>query len=320
MMLLYGFLGLSILLNALLWWKWQEQKRWTGQRKLVASPSRPEQVGEFYDQYNDKFLKTYGDIIQAFRTTDVSILLDYQIQAIGLETDQRVLDAGCGVCGPALYFAEHAGVEVEAVTVSEEQVQQATSRIQAAGFQKRVNVQKADYHRLKEYFPTDHFDAIYFLESFGHSYDHAQAIRSAWEVLKPGGVLYIKDLFRKIAVLPEHEEKIDYEISRINAAYRYNIADLYDVLHALRKQGFILSVMKTIDLKLEEFENLTISNDFQELTGIAVIESWEDYIFPVDFFEIKCFKPWYDIGLGNSRYFLQNLYHMKIWGREQQEL
>lgn len=319
MLIVYSLLGLSILLNGFFWWQWRKMDQPSAIRNN-QTPSRPEQVGDFYDQYNDKFLKTYGEVIQAFRTTDVTKLLDYQIEAIGLEKGQRVLDAGCGVCGPAIYFAQQAEVEVEAVTVSEEQVQQAQQRIQAAGLAEKVRVQKGDYHQLKNYFPADHFDAVYFLESFGHSYDHALAIASAWEVLKPGGVLYLKDLFRKIAVLPEHEAKIDHEIGRINTAYRYNIADLYQVLHALRKQGFIISQMKTIDLKLEDFENLTISNDFQELTGIAVIENWEEYVFPVDFFEIKCFKPWYDIGLGNSRYFLQNLYHMKIWGREQGEL
>jgi cyclopropane fatty-acyl-phospholipid synthase-like methyltransferase len=316
MFIFYTLLGLSLLLNAVLWWRLKTNKSVKAQPK----PSRPEQVAAFYDQYNDKFLKTYGDIIQAFRTTDVSKLLDYQIDAIGLKKGQRVLDAGCGVCGPAIYFAQQAEVEVEALTVSQEQVQQAQQRIEDAGLVDKVRVQKGDFHQLSEYFPKDHFDAVYFLESFGHSYDHKTAIASAWKVLKPGGVLYIKDLFRKIAVLPEHEAKIDYEIGRINTAYRYNIADLYEVLHALRKQGFIISQLKTIDLKLEEFENLTISNDFQELTGIAVIDNWEDYVFPVDFFELKCFKPWYDISLGNSRYFLQNLYHLKVWGKEQAEL
>lgn len=86
-------------------------------------------VGVFYDTYHDKFLQVYGEVIQAFRTRDVSGLLDYQIQSIGLRAGQRVLDAGCGVCGPALYFAEYAGVAVEALTVSQAQVDAAQERI-----------------------------------------------------------------------------------------------------------------------------------------------------------------------------------------------
>ena len=87
--------------------------------------------------------------------------------------------------------------------------------------------------------------------------------------------------------------------------------DLNVILDYVRKKGFILSSLKTIDIPLEEFENLTISNDFQELTGINKIENLRDYIFPVDFFELKLIKPIIHVGVGNSRYFLQNIYFMQ---------
>lgn len=78
--------------------------------------------------------------------------------------------------------------------------------------------------------------------------------------------------------------------------------------------------LQTIDLPLDQFENLTISNDFQELTGIARIEDWENYIFPVDWFEVKAMKPVHDIGAGNSRYFLQNLYHLTVLKTKMKDL
>lgn len=280
----------------------------------------PKAVGEFYNETTDQFLQVYGEVIQAFRTTDVSKLLNYQMEMMEMKPGQKALDAGCGICGPATYFAQHGGITVEAVTISEKQVQKAKANIEAKGLTEKVNVRLGDYHKLPDIFGKEQFDIVYFLESFGHSNDQEQAIKSAWEVLKPGGMLYIKDLFKKIAVLPEHEAKIEYEIDKINQSYRYNIADLYKVLHYVRKLGFILAVVKTIDLKIEDFENLTISNDFQELTGIALIENWEEYIFPVDFFEIKCFKPVYGIQVGHSRYFLQNLYHMKVWDKNAKDL
>ncbi len=45
--------------------------------------------------------------------------------------------------------------------------------------------------------------------------------------------------------------------------------------------------------QLEDFENLTISNEFQELTGIARIHDWGSYVFPVEFFDLQCRKPWF---------------------------
>ena len=289
-------------------------------RKKSIGNHSAEDVGNFYNEQTGNFLKVYGEVIQAFRTTDVSKLLDYQIEAIGLEKGQRVLDAGCGVCGPARYFARNAGVEVEAISISEDQVNRAKNYIEEEGLSDKVHVQQGDYHQLEKYYGSDSFDVVYFLESFGHATNHEQVINSAWGMLKPGGTLYIKDLFVKEAALPSLKVDIDREVKNVNDAYRYNVADLYEILRLVRKKGYILSSVKTIDLPLEDFENLTISNDFQELTGINKIENLQEYVFPVDFFEIKCTKPWNALEFGNSRYFLQNLYYMQIHNRKQEEL
>lgn len=281
---------------------------------------KPKQVGQFYNEQTDNFLKVYGEVIQAFRTTKIDQLLDYQIESIGLKEGQRVLDAGCGVCGPARYFAKNAGVQVEAITISEDQVEKSKKYIEQENLTDKVRVTLGDYHQLQNYYESDSFDAVYFLESFGHAEKHQEVINSAWGMLKPGGTLYIKDLFIKEAAIASLEKDIQQGIQDINTAYRYNVADLYVVLKWIRKKGFILSSVKTIDLPLEDFENLTISNEFQELTGIHQIENLQEYIFPVDFFEIKCFKPWNALEYGNNRYFLQNLYHLQVHNRKQEEL
>ncbi len=277
-------------------------------------------VANFYNEYNDKFLQVYGEIIQAYRTHDVSKLLDYQIKAMQLKPGMKVLDAGCGVCGPACYFAEKAGVSVDAITISEEQVTIANEKIKQKALKDRVVIKLGDYHELPNIFPNETYDVVYFLESFGHSPYHHKAIDAAWKVLKPGGMLYIKDLFRREPLMPEHAPKIEREIKKINAAYRYNIADLYEVLKHIRKAGWIVNAIKTIDLGLQDFENLTISNEFQELTGIAKIESWEDYIFPVDFFELILIKPHFKLENGLDKYFLQNLMYMQVHGKKEEEL
>jgi len=98
-------------------------------------------------------------------------------------------------------------------------------------------------------------------------------------------------------------------VQKINSAYRYDITDLNTFLDNIRRKGYILASLKTIDLNLTDFENLSISNDFQELTGIARIDDWSEYVFPVDFFELKCLKPGYDLNNRPDRYFLQNLYY-----------
>lgn len=311
---------LAVVVIPLLIWSLKQERTSIGTRRGVIGKNTPKDVGQFYNDQTENFLNVYGEVIQAFRTTDVSKLLDYQIGAIGFEKGWKVIDAGCGVCGPARYFAKNAGVTVDALTVSEDQVRRSKELIEKDGLAKSVNVHQGDFHEMENTLDAENYDAVYFLESFGHAQSHSKVLDSAWNMLKPGGVLYIKDLFIKEGAFPRHEKAINAEAENINTAYRYNIADLYHVVSHMRKQGFIVNFIKTIDLKLEEFENLTISNDFQELTGINKIENLRDYVFPVDFFEIKCTKPWTDLSEGNSRYFLQNLYFMQVEGWKKEQL
>lgn len=286
----------------------------------MTDHSNTRAVGRFYDDHYDAFRSIYGDVIQAFRTIDISVLLDYEARAMELKLGMKVLDAGCGVCGPAVYFAEKYGVLVDAITASGTEAESATEKINTAGLSGQIVVRKGDYHRLEKFFTEESYDVVYFLESFGHSHDKKLAISSAWKILKPGGRLYIKDLFAKEAALRKHRAPIEENIRRINDSYCYHVGDLYQVLQQVRQRGFILSFLKTIDIPLEEFENLTISNEFQELTGINRIDDLKTYLFPVDFFELLCIKPWYKLSVGNSRYFLQNLYNLHIKGLSQYDL
>jgi len=269
-------------------------------------------VGQFYDAHHDDFMQVYGEVIQAFRTKDIIDLLNYQMRSIGFQAGQKVLDAGCGIAVPAIHFARYAHVHVDGITISRRQRDVALEKINTANLSETVSIIQGDYHHLQKYFRPQTYDIVYFLESFGHSAAKPRLIDECWEVLKPGGTLYIKDLFRRIPVRPEHSARVDREIRRINEAYHYDVSDLNAVLDDLRRRGFILTFLKTIDFDLEEFEDLAISNQFQELTGLARIENWTEYVFPVEFFELKCTKPEFSLDERLDRYFLQRRYDRYI--------
>jgi cyclopropane fatty-acyl-phospholipid synthase-like methyltransferase len=269
-------------------------------------------VGDFYDKNHDSFIKVYGEVIQAFRTNNLDNILNYQIEQIGLKPEHIVLDAGCGVCGPARFFAKNVGCSIDAVSISATQVNTSLQHIQNEKLEDKIKVHLQDYHEVDKIFSKERFDKVYFLESFGHSPDKEKLLKAIWKVLKPGGEVYIKDLFRRISKNWLVQRKIDSEIKKINEAYIYDVADLNAFVDMVRAIGFVIVFIKTIDIPLEDFENLSISNEFQELTGIAKIDNWEKYIFPIDFFEVKLYKPEYDIEKGKSRYFLQNIYQMQM--------
>lgn len=278
-----------------------------GRQKPANAPVKKHSaadVGVFYNSTTDKFLKVYGEIIQAFRTKDVKDYLDYTIASAELRDGQRILDAGCGVGGPASYFASVLDIQVEGITISEVQVERSVEVIASKSLRGSVHIRQGDYHRIDEIYGSNVFDRIIFLESFGHSPDQSMLIEKAFQALKPGGILYIKDLFKREYANEEDGRKINAIIDAINQAYRYNVADLNEVLSTMRRLNFILLCVKTPEIKIGEFEHLTISNDFQELFDIARIISWEDYIFPIDFYEIKVMKPPFDITTQKHFYFL----------------
>lgn len=251
------------------------------------------EVGSFYDRNAEAFERVYGSVIQAYRTRDLTRLLDRQISSIGLRPGMRVLDAGCGVCGPAIHFASRVDLRIEALTISAVQAERAREAVAATGLTERIRVHHGDYQRLDALFETASFDAVCFLESFGHSPDQPALLRQVARVLKPGGVLFVKDIFLRLSDDPERAEAMAREVRRINEAYRYRVPSLEATIAALRGIGFHLTRLGPVDIPLEDFENLTVSNEFQELTGIARIQDWGSYVFPVEFFDLQCRKPWF---------------------------
>jgi hypothetical protein len=75
-------------------------------------------------------------------------------------------------------------------------------------------------------------------------------------------------------------------------------------MKVIRRLNFILLFVKTPEVSSETFEHLTISNDFQNLFDIGKIISWDNYVFPIDFYEIKVMKPPFDISKEKHLYFL----------------
>ena len=95
--------------------------------------------------------------------------MNYQIKSIGFQPGQHALDAGCGIAVPAIYFATHAHVHVDAITISNAQYIVARQKVAAANLSESINVAHGDYHNLADHFKKEGYDVLYFLESFGHS-------------------------------------------------------------------------------------------------------------------------------------------------------
>ncbi len=69
---------------------------------------------------------------------------------LGLQPGMRMLDVGCGWGGFAIHAAKHHGVEVIAVTLSEQQARWGQRAVAEAGLEKQVDLRHSDYRAVRE--------------------------------------------------------------------------------------------------------------------------------------------------------------------------
>jgi cyclopropane fatty-acyl-phospholipid synthase-like methyltransferase len=121
----------------------------------------------------------------------------------GIGPGDVVLDAGCGVGGPAIAIARDLGAIVHGVTVSPVQVRLGRELADEAGVADRVLLHLADFHRLP--FAAGRFDAVIVMEATCYSNDLAGLIDELARVLRPGGTLYVKDVFQRTGPLDDKQ-------------------------------------------------------------------------------------------------------------------
>lgn len=111
--------------------------------------------------------------------------------AAGIDRDSRVLDAGCGVGGSALWMAETIGCEVVGITVVESQLAQAMARAAARGLDGKASFLKRRFEDTA--LPAGGFDVVWALESAVHAVDKAAFVAESHRLLRPGGRLIIAE-------------------------------------------------------------------------------------------------------------------------------
>ncbi|KAJ5773633.1 hypothetical protein N7457_008529 [Penicillium paradoxum] len=114
---------------------------------------------------------------------------DYMFETLNLPTGATVLDAGCGYGLVAIHMANR-GLNVRGIDIVDRHIARARRNIRAAGLDKAIMIQKADYHRLEE-FETDSLDGIYTMETLVHATDVKSVLEGFHRVLKPGGSLVL---------------------------------------------------------------------------------------------------------------------------------
>lgn len=211
-----------------------------------ATTHARQDVADYYEAMTPAYLEGFGSIFQGSRPASTQELIDYIEDALNLAPGMRLLDAGCGVGGPALALAEkQRALTIDALTLSD--LQAATARREAAraGVADRVTVAQGDFHLLAKSYPIESFDRVMFLESLCHAENYRDVIAGAYSVLKPGGGLYIKD-FHVVDHRRDqarHEAQIG-DLESLNRLYQLQLPYLSDLVDILSQVGFLIRFMR----------------------------------------------------------------------------
>ena len=118
--------------------------------------------------------------------------LEEDIPQLRLTRASRLLDIGCGPCGPLVFAARRVGCHCNGVDISRKAIAAGRARVAAYGLEKVVTVGIAD---LNERLPFDSnvFDGVMSLDVVVHLHDRAQAFREVARVLLPGGRFLFTD-------------------------------------------------------------------------------------------------------------------------------
>jgi tocopherol O-methyltransferase len=112
-----------------------------------------------------------------------------------LNGDDRVLDAGCGVGGSAIWLARELGARVVGVNVVPGDIERGRRYARRRNVADRVTFELQDMTRTG--FPDGSFDVVWAIESVCHVPDKRGFLAEARRLLKPGGRLVIADAFRQ---------------------------------------------------------------------------------------------------------------------------
>jgi cyclopropane fatty-acyl-phospholipid synthase-like methyltransferase len=215
-------------------------------RREVERTFTADDVARYYDDWNERYEAVFGDVYQHLQATDRTELFDHMAEVAQLADGDHVLDAGCGICGPAIEFAGRADVSIDAVTVSPQQAERARTHVAERGLSDRIRVHVQDFHRLDEVFDPDTFDCVYFLESLVHAQDPLNVLRSAMRVLRPGGRLYVKDFYRGRSDDPDQQRVIDECVAATNRICHLTIRNTEDMLRWIGEAGFDVEVSQPL--------------------------------------------------------------------------
>lgn len=221
-----------------------------------GEPVRDTSVSTYYDEQTQQLLKVTGNLRMVHyglygpgvETEEDALMCSIHtlVEGCDLGPGKRVLDAGCGLGGPAVALAQQYGVHVTGLTICEPHIAVATEFAKEKGVDHLVDFRHGDFTDMP--FPDDSFDAVTNHESFCYTYDKLAYLRGVHRILKPGGHWQMVDGLLSGKPMSEAQEAVHVSMQR--AFHMAPLAEVRDLLSTLGQAGFENVWEKNLDAEV----------------------------------------------------------------------
>jgi cyclopropane-fatty-acyl-phospholipid synthase len=202
--------------------------------------------------------------------------LDLVCRKLDLRAGQRMLDVGCGWGSLSLHAAQHYGVQVTGITLSQQQAEFVRARVARLGLRDQVQIRLEDYRALA----GPEFDAVASLEMGEHVGERNYPVYAATlrRMVRPGGRVLVQQMSRgaiapgggafiEAYIAPDmHMRPVGETVAFLERAG----LEVRDV-HALREH-----YVRTVQAWYETFESRW--SEVVDLVGEEVARVWRLYL------------------------------------------
>lgn len=183
-----------------------------------VNPSYRDEIVDYYDNCEvdyrllwrlDRCLSLhYGYWDETTERVSEALIREIEVlsQRANIRAEDRVLDAGCGVGGSAIWLADKIGCSATGITLSPHQVSECRKNAELRGTTEKTEFQVADYTATG--FADASYDVVWAIESVCHAENKQDFINEAFRILKPGGRLILADFFATQESFNDEDQKL----------------------------------------------------------------------------------------------------------------
>lgn len=190
----------------------------------------------FYTLFWSRTALHYGFWYEDTKSLTEAILNtnNFVVDALAIDSNDTILDAGCGVGGTSMHVAETTGATVEGITLSDVQLSIARKRVSKSPAARLLSFSKQDFSKTN--FRENTFSKVFGIESVCYAQRKSDFLTEAYRIMKPGGRIAVVDLFLNKENLDVQEMKI--YTKTIEGWVVPNLSTIHGFSEALKQAGF----------------------------------------------------------------------------------